>query len=81
MEKELVTGFFIGVVLYTLIFGARVIKVLVRARWNFSMIRHGISNTFNDPRFVLIQVFTLALCTAGSITLYYFYKKGYFFQK
>ena len=81
MKKEFITGFFIGILLYIFIFGIRVIKVLIRGRWRFDMIRHGLFNTFNDAGFVLSQLLILILCVAGSMTLYYFYKEGYFFQK
>ena len=81
LKKEFVTGFFIGVVLYLFIFGVRVLKVLIRGRWRFDMIRHGLFNTFNEPWFVLSQLLILVLCVVGSMTLYYFYKEGYFFQK
>ncbi len=81
MKKELVIGFFIGIVLYLFIFGVRVLKVLIRGRWRFDMIRHGLYNTFSEPKFVLSQVLILVLCVVGSMTLYYFYKEGYFFQK
>jgi hypothetical protein len=80
MNKSLITGFFIGVLLYIFIFGMRVIKVLIRARWNFEMIQHGLYNTFSEPFFAIGQIITLILCIAGSITLYYYYRAG-FFQK
>lgn len=78
MKKEFITGFFIGIVIYIFIFGTRVLKVLIRGRWRFDMIRHGLFNTFNDPAFVLTQLVILVLCVVGSITIYYFYKEGYF---
>ncbi len=81
MRKEFITGFFIGVVLYLFIFGIRVLKVLIRGRWRFDMIRHGLFNTFNEPKFVVGQLLILVLCVVGSMTLWYFYKEGYFFQK
>ena len=81
MKKEFVTGFFIGILLYLFIFGIRVLKVLIRGRWRFDMIRHGLYNTFNQPEFVLSQISILILCVVGSMTLYYFYKEGYFFHK
>ena len=81
MKKEFVTGFFIGILLYTLIFGAKVLKVLIKGRWRFDMISYGLDTTFSDPVFVSSQFIILVLCVAGSITLYHFYKKGYFFQK
>ena len=81
MKKDFVSGFFIGIVIYLFIFGIRVIKVLVKSGWKFDMIRHGLFNTFNDVVFVLSQLLILVLCVAGSMTLYYYYKKGYFFQK
>ncbi len=80
-KKNLVIGFFIGVFLYLLIFGARVLKVLIKGRWKFNMIQHGLFKTFNEPAFVLEQLLLIVLCVAGSMTLYYYYKKGYFFQK
>ena len=81
MKKEFVIGFFIGVAVYLFIFGIRVVKVLIKARWKFDIVRHGLFNTFNDPGFVLSQLLILVLCVVGSATLYYFYKEGYFFQK
>jgi hypothetical protein len=78
MKKSFVIGFFIGIGLYLFIFGIRVMKVLIKGRWRFDMIRHGLFNTFNDPGFVLSQFLILLLCVVGSITLYYFYKEGYF---
>jgi len=81
MKKEFIIGFFIGILLYLFIFGIRVIKVLIRGRWKFDMIRHGLYNTFNQPGFVLSQVSILILCVVGSMTLYYLYKNGYFFHK
>ena len=76
--KDLVIGFFIGILCYIFIFGIRVVKVLVRSRWRFDMIRYGLFSTFNDLVFVLSQLLILLLCVAGSMTLYYYYKKGYF---
>lgn len=81
MKKEFITGFFIGILLYIFIFGAKVLKVLIKGRWRFDMIRHGLYNTFNELGFVITQVSVLILCVVGSMTLYYFYKEGYFFQK
>lgn len=81
MKKEFTIGFFIGILLYLFIFGIRVIKVLIKARWKFNIIQKGLFKTFNDPRFILTQLLILILCVAGSMTLYYYYKKGYFFQK
>jgi len=81
MRKDFVIGFFIGIGVYLFIFGIRVVKVLIKGRWRFDMIRHGLFNTFNDPGFVITQLLILLLCVVGSITLYYFYKEGYFFQK
>ena len=81
MRKEFVIGFFIGILLYLFTFGVRVIKVLIRAKWKFNMIQHGLFNTFNEPGFVLRQILILILCVAGSMTLYYFYKMGYFRNK
>ena len=81
MKKEMIIGFFIGIGIYMFTIGIRVLKVLIRAKWNFSMIQHGLYTTFNDPVFVINQVLILILCVAGSITVYYYYKKGYFFQK
>ena len=81
MKKDFVIGFFIGVAVYLFIFGIRVVKVLIKARWKFDIVRHGLFNTFNDPGFVLSQLLILVLCVVGSATLYYFYKEGYFFQK
>jgi len=81
MKKEFITGFFIGILLYIFIFGVKVLKVLIKGRWRFSMIRYGLYNTFNEPGFVITQVSILILCVIGSMTLYYFYKEGYFFQK
>jgi len=81
MKKEFIIGFFIGIFLYLFIFGIKVIKVLVRAKWKFNMIRHGLFNTFNEPNFVLTQLLIILLCVIGSVTLYYLYKKGYFLQK
>ena len=81
MKKEFVIGFFIGVAVYLFIFGIRVVKVLIKARWKFDIVRHGLFNTFNDPGFVLSQLLILVLCVVESATLYYFYKEGYFFQK
>jgi len=78
IEKELIHGFFIGIGLYILIFGARVLKVLIKSRWKFDIIRIGLSKTFNDPGFVITQLLILILCVAGSMGLYYFYKQGYF---
>lgn len=81
MKKEFVTGFFIGILVYSFIFGIRVLKVLIKGGWKFGMIGHGLFKTFSDPKFVIVQLLILILCVAGSITLYYFYKKGFFFQK
>ena len=81
MKKSFVTGFFIGVALYLFIFGIRVVKVLIKARWKFHMIQAGLFKTFNDPGFVITQLLIFMLCVVGSVTLYYFYKEGYFFQK
>ena len=81
MKKELATGFLIGVLLYLFIFGVRVLKVLIKGRWRFDIIGHGLYVTFSSPAFVVQQVSILILCIAGSMTLYYFYKKGYFLQK
>ncbi|MBW2989938.1 hypothetical protein KY358_06505, partial [Candidatus Woesearchaeota archaeon] len=78
MEKDLVVGFFIGIILYSFIFGAKVIKVLIRARWKIEMVRRGLFMTFNRPGFVIAQIITILLCTAGSMALYYLYRKGYF---
>jgi len=78
MRKDFVIGFFIGIAVYLFIFGIRVVKVLIKARWKFDMVRHGLFNTFNDPGFVIVQLLILVLCVVGSITLYYFYKEGYF---
>jgi len=80
-KKHLTIGFFIGIALYIFIFGIRVIKVLIKANWKFHMIQAGLFKTFNDPLFAISQLITIILCIAGSITLYYLYKKGYFFQK
>ena len=78
MEKRvLVAGFFIGTILYLFIFGVRVLKVLIKGRWRFSMIQSGLFKTFNNPAFVLQQLLIIVLCIAGSMTLYYFYKKGW----
>lgn len=81
MKKDFVMGFFIGILLYLFIFGIRVVKVLVKSRWKFDMIRHGLFNTFNEPGFVISQLLILILCVVGSMALYYLYKNGYFFQK
>jgi len=81
LKKELITGFFIGILLYIFIFGIRVLKVLIKSNWKFSMIQKGLFKTFNDPLFALSQFLILVLCVAGSVTVYYFYKKGYFWEK
>lgn len=78
IERDHVVGFFIGIVLYILIFGSKVLKVLIRSGWKFEMIQKGLFKTFNDLFFVLNQFLTLVLCVVGSIGIYYFYKKGYF---
>jgi len=78
LSKDLVVGFFIGIVLYIAIFSVKLLKVLIKGRWKFDMIRHGVSNTFNQPDFLLSQLMIIVLSVAGSMTLYYFYKKGYF---
>ena len=77
MKRDFVTGFFIGIALYSLIFGVKVLKVLIKGRWRFDMIRYGLYDTFNDPVFVVSQVLIIILCVTGSMTLYHFYKKGY----
>jgi len=61
MKKELVIGFFIGIGIYMFTIGVRVLKVLMRARWNFSMIQYGLYTTFSDPVFTISQFLILIL--------------------
>ncbi len=81
MKKEFITGFFIGIGFYIFIFGIKVIKVLIKANWKIEMVQRGLYKTFSELGFVVTQLGILLLCVVGSITLYYLYKNGYFFQK